>query len=68
MGLFHPESCSFFLNTLLQTFNYRNENNFERNDFVSLLLGHKDQFKLEELAAEGFLLFAAGVSVDITVG
>lgn len=63
MKLFHAESCSFFMNTFLETFNYRIKNNIKRNDFVSLLLDYKDQFKPEELAAEGFLVFTGGVSI-----
>lgn len=56
------ESTEFFLNTFLETFNYRLENKIQRNDFVSLLLEFKDQFKPEELAAEGFIVYAGGVS------
>lgn len=62
-GLFNSEASEFFMNTFLETFNYRIKNNIKRNDFVSLLLNYKDQFKPEELAAEGFLVFTGGVSI-----
>lgn len=58
----NPESTDFFLNTFLETFNYRLKNNVKRNDFVSLLLDFKDQFTPKELAAEGFIVYAGGVS------
>lgn len=60
----NPESTSFFLNTFLETFNYRLENNIQRKDFVSLLLDYKDQFTPEELAAESFIVYAGGVRIE----
>lgn len=58
----HAESSEFFLNTFLENFKYRENNNIKRNDFVSLLMEFKEHFKPEELAAEGFIVFAGGVS------
>lgn len=59
--LFNPKECGeFFLNTMLQTFDYREKNQIPRNDFVSLLLGLKESFTKTELAAEGMLVFAGG--------
>lgn len=59
--LFNPKECGeFFLNTMLQTFEYREKNKIQRNDFVSLLLGLKESLTKTELAAEGMLVFAGG--------
>lgn len=69
LGLrFNPKECGdFFLKTMLETFDYREKNKIERNDFVSLLLGLKDSFTKEELAAEGTLMFAAGYETSSTL-
>lgn len=61
------ESTDFFLNTFLQTFEYREKNKIKRNDFVSMLLSLKDSFTPSELAAEGFLVFAAGFETSSTL-
>jgi cytochrome P450 family 6 len=61
------EPSDFFLNTFLQTFEYREKNNVKRNDFVSMLLGLKDSFTPEELAAEGFLVYAGGFETSSTL-
>lgn len=61
------ESADFFLNTFLQTFEYRSANNVNRNDFVSLLLGLKNVYTKEELAAEAFLVYAAGYETSSTL-
>lgn len=67
-----PEVTSFFLKLLGDTVKYREENNVQRNDFMSLLLQIKNTGKLEgekevlgkmtfnELAAQVFLFFIAG--------
>lgn len=61
------EPVDFFLQTFLQTLAYREKNNIVRNDFVSLLLGLKEFFKPEELAAESFLVYAAGFETSSTL-
>jgi cytochrome P450 family 6 len=50
----------FFLNTFIQTIELRKASSIERNDFVSLLLGLKDEYTKEELAAEAFIIFFGG--------
>lgn len=60
----NPEAANFFLNTFLETFNYREKNKIRRNDFVSLLLEFKDTFKPKELAAEAFIVYVGGVSLS----
>lgn len=53
-------AADFFMKTMHDTFDYREKNNVERNDFVSLLLNLKDTLSKEELAADGMLVFAGG--------
>lgn len=61
------EPADFFLKTMLDTFEYREKNQIERKDFVSLLLGLKNDFTKTELAAEGTLMFAAGYETSSTL-
>lgn len=61
------DAGDFFLNTFLHTFEYRQTNNIVRNDFVSLLLGLKHLYTPLELAAEAFLVFAAGYETSSTL-
>lgn len=61
------DAGNFFLNTFLHTFEYRQANNIVRNDFVSLLLGLKHLYTPLELAAEAFLVFAAGYETSSTL-
>ncbi|KAG5672095.1 hypothetical protein PVAND_002250 [Polypedilum vanderplanki] len=61
------EPTDFFLKTFLETFEYREKNNIQRNDFVSLLLGLKELLTPIELAAEAFLMFAAGYETSSTL-
>ena len=61
------EPTDFFLATLLQTMDYREKNDIKRNDFVSMLLGLKEHFTKEELAAEGFIVYAAGFETSSTL-
>ncbi|KAL7026329.1 hypothetical protein ACKWTF_013862 [Chironomus riparius] len=61
------DAGDFFLNTFMQTFEYRQTNNIVRNDFVSLLLGLKHLYTPLELAAEEFLVFAAGYETSSTL-
>src|SRR5690349_509478 len=62
-----PEVADFFRSTFLQTLKYRTENNIQRNDFVSLLLGLKDSFTNDELAAESFLIYIGGFETSSTL-
>ncbi|KAL7026328.1 hypothetical protein ACKWTF_013861 [Chironomus riparius] len=50
----------FFLKTFIQTIEFREKSNIKRNDFVSLLLGLKNEYTKEELAAEAFIIFFGG--------
>lgn len=61
------EPTEFFLNTFLQTLEYREKNNVQRNDFVSLLLTLKDSFTPHELAAESFLVYGGGFETSSTL-
>lgn len=61
------EPADFFLKTFLETMEYREKNNIRRNDFVSMLLGLKESFTREELAAEGFIVFAGGFETSSTL-
>lgn len=61
------EPTEFFLNTFLQTLEYREKNNIQRNDFVSMLLALKDSFSPVELAAESFLVYAGGFETSSTL-
>lgn len=61
------DATDFFLDTFLQTFEYREKNNIKRNDFVSMLLGLKEHFTPTELAAESFLVYAGGFETSSTL-
>lgn len=67
------EVSDFFLNSIKETVEYRENNDVKRNDFFSLLLQIKNHGKInddmgesigkltiEELAAQSFLFFLAG--------
>lgn len=68
----HPEVTAFFTKLLADTVKYREENNVQRNDFLSLLIQIMNTGKLDgesddlgkmtfnELAAQVFLFFIAG--------
>lgn len=64
---FIPEDVSdFFLKTIKETVDYRAENNIERNDVMDLLIKIKNKegneaITFEELAAQCFIFFAAGI-------
>ncbi|XP_059610772.1 uncharacterized protein LOC132257759 [Phlebotomus argentipes] len=67
-----PDVSEFFMRILRETIEYREQNNVNRNDFLSLLMQLKNSGKLEgndtslgkitfeELAAQTFIFFAAG--------
>jgi cytochrome P450 family 6 len=52
---------------MLDTFDYREKNKVQRNDFVSLLLGLKENFTKTELASEGMLMYAGGFETSSTL-
>jgi cytochrome P450 family 6 len=54
----------FFMSSFLQTIEYREKNNINRNDFVSLLLGLKDIYTPQELAGESFIVFVGGTETS----
>ncbi|KAG5669756.1 hypothetical protein PVAND_000050 [Polypedilum vanderplanki] len=65
---FNPkEVADFFYETFIQTFEYREKNKIQRNDFVSMLLELKEQFTRVELAAEAMLVYAAGYETSSTL-
>lgn len=66
--LFLPkELSSFFLKTFVDTIKYREKSEVNRNDFVKLLLGLKDVYTTEELAAEALLVFIGGFETSSTL-
>lgn len=65
---FNPkEVTDFFLKIMLDTFEYREKEKIERNDFVSLLLNLKDSFTKVELAAEAMLVYSGGFETSATL-
>lgn len=56
------DAADFFLKVFSETINYREKNNFKRNDFVELLLQlkQKGMLTLNEIAAEGFIFYLGG--------
>ncbi|XP_070493748.1 probable cytochrome P450 6a13 [Chironomus tepperi] len=63
----NKEVGDFFLKTFTQTLEDREKSQIDRNDFVKLLLGLKDVYTKEELAAEAFLVFAGGFETSSTL-
>lgn len=57
----------FFLKTFKEAIEYRENNPINRTDFVSLLLGLKDQLTRNELAAEAFLVYVGGFETSSTL-
>lgn len=54
------EIADFYFKTFSETLEYREKYRVNRNDFVSLLLGLKDIYNKEELAAEALLVHFGG--------
>lgn len=67
MHTFPSEAADFFHKTFLNTLEQRIKNPIVRTDFVSLLLGLKNHFTQDELAAEGFLVYAGGFETSSTL-
>lgn len=63
----NKEVGDFFLKTFKQTLEDREKSEINRNDFVKLLLGLKDVYTKEELAAEAFLVFSGGFETSSTL-
>lgn len=61
------EAGDFFLDTFLQALDYREKNEIERNDFVSLLLKMKGTYTPTELAAEAFIMYSGGFETSSTL-
>lgn len=72
MKLIDPEVSEFFINSMKETIDYREQNNIRRNDFLDLLIQLKNHGKLHgddetydkltfnEIVAECFVFFLAG--------
>jgi len=67
MVLLPKDITSFFLKAFVDAIKYRENNEINRNDFVKLLLGMKDIYTIEELAAEAFLVFIGGFETSSTL-
>lgn len=70
--LHHKDVTDFFINCVKETISYREENNVQRKDFMSLLIELKnsknDQEKLtfNEIAAQAFVFFLGGFETAAT--
>jgi cytochrome P450 family 6 len=60
LGFTTKDVNDYFLKIFVQTLEDREKNPIQRNDFVNLLLGLKDDYTKEELAAEAFVVFFGG--------
>ncbi|XP_058449380.1 probable cytochrome P450 6a14 [Malaya genurostris] len=78
--LYEPEVSAFFLNAVQNNVQYREENNVQRNDFLSLLMKFKNEksvrnksgnqlgtLTIEEIASQAFIFFLAGFETSSTV-
>ncbi|XP_037028307.1 probable cytochrome P450 6a13 [Bradysia coprophila] len=61
------EIATFFHTAFIDTMKYRTANHIDRNDFVSMLLGLKDLFTTDELAAESFIVYIGGFETSSTL-
>lgn len=75
----HRDVTEFFLNSVKETIAYREDNNVQRNDFMSLLMqlkneGHLNddpknnlgQLTINEIAAQAYVFFLAGFETSST--
>ncbi|KAG5669754.1 hypothetical protein PVAND_000048 [Polypedilum vanderplanki] len=67
LKFFPKEVGDFFLNVFQQTLEYREKNEINRNDLVSMLLKLKGQLETNEMAAESMVTFAAGYETSSTL-
>lgn len=62
---------NFFLNMVKETVNYREQNIINRNDFMNILIGLKNNpethLTLNQISAQAFLFFIAGFETSSTV-
>ncbi|KAG4068696.1 hypothetical protein HA402_002387 [Bradysia odoriphaga] len=61
------EIATFFHTAFIETMKYRTANHIDRTDFVSMLLGLKDLFTMDELAAESFIVYMGGFETSSTL-
>lgn len=74
LSLMPKDEIDFFLNIVRDNIQYRERNNFRRNDFFQLLMDIKKKseedggkpFTVEEFAAQVFLFFVAGFETSST--
>jgi cytochrome P450 family 6 len=62
MSFTPKKSADFFMGMIRDTMEYREKNNFERNDFIQLLINLKknEELTFNEIAANSFIFFFAG--------
>ncbi|RZB40990.1 p450 domain containing protein [Asbolus verrucosus] len=62
--------ADFYMNVVKDTVNYREKNNYTRNDFMQLLIDLKngeDGLTINEVAAQSFVFFLAGFETSSTL-
>lgn len=66
--LIPPDASDFFLKIVKDTVNYRKKTQLTRQDFLQVLIDLREKFKLtiEEIAAQCFIFFIAGMSTSPT--
>lgn len=68
----HDDVSDFFMNTVKRVNEYRETNNVQRNDFMSLLIALKNSVKeterltINEVAAQAYVFFIAGFETTST--
>ncbi|XP_059614216.1 probable cytochrome P450 6a23 [Phlebotomus argentipes] len=68
----NPKVASFYMKVVQDTVSHREKNNVERNDFMNLLIGLKnnqsesEKLTLNEVAAQAFIFFLAGFETSST--
>lgn len=67
LRVFDKTALDFYSKAFAQTLEYREKNGIKRNDFVSMLLGLKNIYSTDELAAEAFLIYTGGFETSSTL-